>query len=623
MRRRVALAVALGLVVACGRDALPPKITIEQVVTELAPPLAPDARVEGVPPGDVRRAVLQPGYRAGCGAPHDALVTPPGAAVRFRLEVPPDGVLRFSAGVDGDKERHPEQSGIGFRITVDGREAFTRLVNPARTRFDRCWIDGQVDLRSWAGKSVDAVFETRADRAGRPLAGTAGWSRVRLVRQEQRERQVAGAGPSVLLLLVDTLRADQLGIYGATPSPSPALDAFAARGLVFDLAVAQASWTMPAVASILSGLHPRSHGAVGADVDEGDGQAGAGTLLPDGVVTIAETAEDAGVTTFGVSTNLLISHASNMAQGFETFLELPFDQKTRDYAPAATVNAQFLDWLRRERQHRFFAYLHFMEPHGPYAPPARYRPAPPAGIRGDLAAGWIQDYARAVNERRAAPPSATEVTYLRQLYDGDIRSWDEQFGALVGELERAGVLDRTIIVIMADHGEEFLEHGNLEHGGHLYDETVHIPLVIVGPGIPAGRRTDIAQGIDVLPTVSAFLGARAPAGLSGRNLLAPGSAGDVVSEIVSGFGDDGEGRGTIALRAGNWKLIRSGSGDVLELYDLATDPGEHTNLAATAPQTAALGARLDRWAAGAPTPPRTAARDPGLHEKLRQLGYVQ
>jgi arylsulfatase A-like enzyme len=621
--RRGTLLIALGLIAACGRDALPPKITIEQVVTELAPPLAPGASVTGVAAEDVRRAVLQPGYRAGCGAPHDALVTPPGAAVHFRLQVPPDGVLRFSAGVDGDKQHHPDLSGVDFRVTVDGTEAFARLVNPAARRLDRCWIDGEVDLRSRAGKTVDVVFETRADRTGHPLAGTAGWSRVRLARQDERQRQVASVGPNVLLLLVDTLRADQLGIYGASPSPSPALDAFAARGLVFDVAVGQASWTMPAVASIFSGLHPRSHGAVGADVDDGNGQAGYGTLLPDGVVTIAETAEDAGVTTFGVSTNLLISRASNLAQGFETFLELPFDQKTRDYAPAADVNAQFLDWLRRERQYRFFAYLHYMEPHGPYAPPARFRPAPPAGMRSDLAAGWIQDYGRAVNEGRVAAPAPAEVAYLRQLYDGDIRSWDEQFGALTAELERQGLLDRTIVVVVADHGEEFLEHGNLEHGGHLYDETVHIPLVIVGPGIPAGRRTDTAQGIDLLPTIAGLLGAQTPAGLSGRNLLATTMAGDIVSEIVSGFGDDGAGRGTIALRAGNWKLIRSGAADSLELYDLATDPGEHTNLAATDPQATALGARLDRWAAGAPAPPQTAARDPGLHEKLRQLGYVQ
>src|SRR5262249_59942129 len=158
---------------------------------------------------------------------------------------------------------------------------------------------GSVDVQRWAGRSVDVVLETRAEHPDRTPAGMPGWSRVRLVRQERADRERASAGPSVLLLLVDTLRADQLGVYGARPSPSPALDAFAARGVVFDVAVGQASWTMPAVASIFTGLHPRSHGAVGGDADDGHGHghSGSGTLLPAGVVTIAETAERAGVTT--------------------------------------------------------------------------------------------------------------------------------------------------------------------------------------------------------------------------------------------------------------------------------------------------------------------------------------
>jgi arylsulfatase A-like enzyme len=620
MRRAVVL-IGLGLLVACSRDALPPQLTTEQVITDLAPPLAPGASVEGPSAAGVRRAVLQPGYHAGCGAPRDALVAPPGTTLRFHVDVPPDGVVRFSTGVEGDKQRHPDFGGADFRVMVDGKNAYARVVNPATRRLDRCWIDGTVDLRAWAGRSVDIAFETRAERPDHPLAGTVGWSHVRLVRQQQRDRQVAGQGPNVLLLLVDTLRADRLGIYGANPSPSPALDRFAARGLVFDVAVGQASWTMPAVASIFSGLHPRSHGAIGGDVDEGQSNAGGGTLLPDSVVTIAETAEDVGVTTFGLSTNLIVSSASNLAQGFETFLEMPFDQKMQDYVHASVVNQRFLDWVERESRLRFFAYLHYMEPHGPYSPPAHLRPEPPPDIREDLARGWVQDVALAVNENRLPPPSAAVVTYLRKLYDGDIRSWDDDFGALIERLAADGILDRTIVVITADHGEEFLEHGNLTHGGHLYEETVHIPLIIVGPGIPVGRRTDMAQGIDLLPTIAAMLGAPVPPGLSGRDLVATRTAGDVVSEIVGGFGDGGQGS-TVALRTPRWKLIRLPDGST-ELYDLENDPGEHTNLAATSEETAALGARLDRWASTAPPPPHTAATDPTLRAKLRQLGYVE
>src|SRR5262245_52753785 len=617
MRRRRALVALAGLLAVSGCDRLPSRMTIEQVVAELKP-----AAPSGGPSDAEVRRVLQPGDRAGGGAPRPALVAPLGTPLTARVQVPESTVLRFSAGVEGEKRRDTSRSGIEFRVSVDGREAYRERINPAESRRDRRWFDGAIDLAPWRGKSVDVVFETRAEDASRAVAGTAGWSHLRVVQETRRERQRADAGVNVILMLVDTLRADRLGIYGASPSPSPALDAFAARGLVFDVMVSQASWTMPAVASIFTGLHPRSHGAVGPDVHEGDHDAGGGTILADGVTTIAELAQQAGVTTFGVSSNMLVSRATNLAQGFETFAELPFDRDRRDYAPASAVNQEFLDWLPKARDLRFFAYLHYMEPHGPYAPPAPLRPAPPEGIRADLAAGWVQDFARNFDRGQVGPPSAPAIAHLRKLYDGDIRSWDDAFGALVSTLAARGVLDRTIIIVVADHGEEFFEHGKLTHGAHLYDETVHIPLVLVGPGIAAGRRQDMAPQIDLPPLVTALLGASTPAGLSGRDLFTTRDGVDAVSEIVSGFGDDGAGAGTVSLRTPRWKMIRPAGGAV-ELYDLAADPGESTNLGPDAPETAALAARLDRWASAAPRPPQTEETDPGLRKRLRQLGYVE
>jgi arylsulfatase A-like enzyme len=611
---------ALVLLAACGDGAPPPEITIEHVVSAIAPPLAPGAVVAEPSPGAVRRDVLQPGDRAGNGGPRDAVVAPPPAQLRFRLDVPPDAVLHFSAGVEGERRRDTSRGGVEFRVVVDGKEAFADTLNPAYTRHDRRWVDAAVDLQPWGGRTVDVTLETRAEDPGRPLAGTAGWSHVRMLRKERVVRQRANDGPNVLLVLVDTLRADRLGIYGAGSGTSAALDRFAARGLVFDVAVAQSSWTMPSVASIFTGLHPRSHGAVGPDVQDATGDAG-GTLLADDVVTLAELAQEAGVSTVGVSSNMLVSRGTNLAQGFETFVELPYDPKQKDHAPASAVNRAFLDWLRRARDVRFLAYLHYMDVHGPYWPPAN-RPAPPAGMRSDLAVGFIQDFARKMNAGELPPPPPAHVEYLRALYDEDIRGWDKEFGLLIRDLAAQGVLDHTVVVVVADHGEEFLEHGNLTHGGHLYEESVHVPLVIVGPGVAPGRRSDIAQGIDLLPTISGLLGLSVPRGLSGRDVLTTHTADGVVSEIVSGFGGDGAGSGTVALRTARWKLIRP-PGPALELYDLATDPGEHTNVAANAPESATLAASLDRWAGIAPPPPRMAGSDPSLRRKLRQLGYIE
>ena len=601
---------------------LPPQVTIEHVVEELAPPLASGAVVEEPAVGAVHRAVIAPCKFQGVGEFRDSLVAPPPARVRFRLNIPPDARLHFGVAVEGGNRRTPELSGVEFRVTVDGRVAFDDVVNPAVTRKDRHWIDSGIDLRPWANRAVDVVLETRATDPARALAGTAAWSRVRLLREERQERQRAGAGPNLLVLLVDTLRADSLGIYGVTPSPSPNLDRFAARGLVFDPAVSQASWTMPAVASIFTGLYPRSHGAVGPDIDHGD-YAWSGTMLPNEVVTFAELAQQAGITTFGASASLVVGRGTNFSQGFETFVELPGVEKPHNQAPASAVNREFLDWLRRARGLRFLAYLHYMEPHGPYAPPAELRPPPPPGIRGILARGVIYDVAPAVNARRMPPPSPAEVEYLHRLYTGDVQSWDRELGTLLQQLDTLGLLDDTVVVVTADHGEEFLEHGNLAHGDHLYEETLRVPLVIVGPGVPSGRRQDLAQGIDLLPTLAGLLKLSVPPALPGRDLLATQTAGDAIAEIVTDFGNNGAGRGIVALRTERWKLIRSAAGDSVELYDLANDPSERTNVAALHPEAAALATRLDRWVAAAAPPPPARAGDAALRDKLRQLGYVR
>jgi arylsulfatase A-like enzyme len=617
MRLRAVVA-ALALLAACRRDALPPQVTVEEVVAELAPPLAAGAAVDEPTPGAVHPDVLHPGQsRPGEGS-RLSLVTPPPSKVTLRLDVPPDALLRFSVGVAGVTERESGKSGVEFRVVVDGRERFRETLHPAARRRHRQWIDGSVDLHGESGRTVAAVLETRAEDPHLPLAGTPGWSHVRLVRQTSHERQRATAGhPNLLVLLVDTLRADRLGIYGADPSPSPTLDRLASRGLVFEDSVSQSSWTMPSVASILTGLHPRSHGAPGMWGTGGDARPEAG-FLADDLVTWPELAQRAGLTTVAVSANPLMSRATNLAQGFETLVELPWGSTTDEWSPASDVNRLFLDWLDQHRAWRFVAYLHYMEPHDPYWPPESMRPPPPAGLRPLVAQGRV---AKAVRTKGAPPLSPVEVEYLRGLYNGEVRAWDEQLGNLLRGLETAGVLDSTIVIVTADHGEEFLEHGRMRHGSHLYEESIRVPLVLAGPGIPVGRRSDTAQGIDVLPTIAGILGLTPPATLPGRDLLATQTGRDVVSETPSGLTAEGAPTDVVSLRAGHWKLIRTMATGTDELYDLAADPGEHASDPSNG-DAKALGDRLATWLAGAPAAPRTTGTDPGLHDKLRALGYV-
>jgi arylsulfatase A-like enzyme len=618
MRGRLLLALVAGTLVAAvawwrRSEPIPLRLPERLVVEDEIAGFAPEgAQVGPIRPGDPLRGA----------GPRRALLAPPGTRLVWRVAVPSDAVLYLSLGVEGPGRRDPDLGGIRFAVRVDGRQMFTRVVNPAATRRDRRWFAERVELPAATGDGPrELEFSTEAVDPSRPPAGTPGWNQVRLVRETSRERQQARPdAPSVIVVLVDTLRADRLGCYGAPETPSPTLDALAAKGVLFEHAVAQSSWTMPSVASLMSGLHPRSHGAWGSrtnrDQDDATGQ-----LLAHAANTWAEAAAHAGITTIGVSANPLVSRETNLAQGFETFVELPWDAEGRNWAPASAVNDAFLRWLAANPGVRFAAHLQYMEPHDPYTPAN----APPAGagVRAPIAAGWVRDLANQVNWRTAPPLPAAEIAHLRTLYDAEIRTWDAELARLLAGLDTLGVRGSTLVVVTADHGEEFQEHGRLTHGSHLYEETVHVPLVVAGPGIRPARRADLAQGIDLFPTLAARLGLPLPPGLPGRDLLAGGAAGPVFSETVRGIAPDGSRIELLAARRGRWKLVRTPALDRTELYDLAEDPGEQQNRWGEAPEGAELAALLAAFQASAAPAPPADGGDPAFHEKLRALGYAQ
>jgi len=604
--RRLATLVFAALIAGCRRDTLPERIRIEEPVLDLA---AAGRDAEGQP---LAVGGITPHRgEGGAGGHRRALLAPADGALRFRVRIPPDAALRFGVGVDARATRP-----VRFAVAVDGRELFSRAVDQSRRRGQR-WFDERVALPAGAGREVEIALVTHG--------ADAGWSPVRVVRERFVDRQAADAlHPNVLVLLVDTLRADRLGCYGADPSPTPTLDALAGGGRVFADNVAQAAWTMPSVASIMTGLHPRSHGVLGgpepgAAADDRDW-----AFLPSALPTIAGTASAAGITTVGVSANPLVSRGTNLAHGFETFVDVPIDRRTHHWATAGDVNAAFLDWLRANRGHRFLGYLHFMEPHDPYTPPDDLRPTPPPGIRPRLVAGDIVAFAEAIDWHGAPPLPESDVRWLRTLYDAEVRSWDRALASLIGGLDAAGIRSSTVIVVTADHGEEFQEHGRLKHGSQLFEESIRTPLVIQGPGIATGRTTTQTQGIDVFPTVAALLGATPPATLPGRDVLAATDAPPpAFLETRAGPGDGGPSIDLLAVRSDGWKLVRDPVTGRTQLFDLAHDPTEHNELSATSPEGAPLAARLDHWLEAAPSPPRADGADSALRQKLRALGYLQ
>lgn len=437
------------------------------------------------------------------------------------------------------------------------------------------------------------------------------------------ERPVAGwRPPNIVLYLVDTLRADHLGVYGYERPVSPQLDAFAAGAVVFDNAYAQSGWTKTSVTSILTGLSPLSHRVL----LRADG-------LPPELPTLQAMLHGAGYQTLGVTTNPTITVELGFARGFDHFVPLYREQLADGQAARAErVNEEFFGWLDgRAGGAPFFAYLHTMDPHDPYTPPEPYRSRFASNLKTPLDTPRHETM-MATLARHPDLEEADLVSDLIGLYDGEIAANDEQFGRLLRELDRRGLAADTLIVFVSDHGEEFRDHGYWGHGHSLYREILHVPLVIRLPGSKAGGRrvARAVQHVDLLPTLLAVAEVAPPPDIAGQSLLAelqgltgPGEERPVLSYLRLDAFD------MISLiRAGRHLLSRQPQkpDSAFELYDLRHDPAESRQLGSAEPLWAghllgllkAESLRLHRELV-VPQPPI----DKETEARLQALGYVR
>ena len=607
------------------RFRLPPRIRIEEGLVDLAASFRHANVVEEHADDPVRLGGIGPGFHLSvAGGYRQGIVAPASAVVRFRPRVPAGAKLTFAVGVERKDDQVRQPAAVRFTVEVDGRARFVRVLDPGTRRDDRVWVDAAIDLGVAEEREMEIALRT--EPVGDASLAVPAWSHVRLVRETWRERQAAGPGaPNVIVLLVDTLRAGDLGCYGARPSPSPTLDRLAAGGRLFTQAIAQAPWTLPSVTSLFTGRDPSSHGVVGGQrVDAKDGGYTADrAFLADTIPTFAEEASAAGITTMAVVTNALVSRRTNLSRGFETFVELDWAKSRRGWPPAAEVNRTFLAWLAENRDRRFLAYLHYMDVHDPYTPPPTHRPAPPPGIRQGIADGKSAEFAVRINEHGDDPLPAADVEYLRQLYDGEIAGWDDELARLLDGLDRAGLRQSTAIVVTADHGEEFQEHGMLSHRPHVYEECVRVPLVVAGPGVAPGRVTAQVQGVDLFPTLAALMGFRVPPGLRGENVLAAPETRPAFIETAKGRTLARVETPLVAVRLPGWKLIEAPVLGEYELYDLSADPEERHDVFAGNPEAARLAGLIADWRAHLAAPPSPAGSRPDVLEKMRELGYVE
>jgi arylsulfatase A-like enzyme/tetratricopeptide (TPR) repeat protein len=401
--------------------------------------------------------------------------------------------------------------------------------------------------------------------------------------------------PNVILVTMDTTRADHLACYGYRDIRTPTLDALAGRGVLFEQAATATPLTLPSHCTIMTGMYPTYHGV----------RVNGNTALSDEQTTAAEVFAGQGYRTGAFIAAFVLDGRWGLKQGFEHYDD-QFDlmkYKHLDLGevqrPGNEVMDAALAWLEEKKSEPFFAWIHLYDPHVPYAPPQPY--ASEYGGRGPAG-----------------------------LYDGEIAFMDSQIGRCVAWLERNGLDKSTVMVLVADHGEGLGSHGEGTHGYFVYDYALHVPFIAVTPfAALQGRRVASEVGtVDVFPTLLALAGLAPPLKVQGRSLLPlmfhPGRRDDVpaygeamASNIQFGWSP------IHALRTPGWKYI-----DVprAELYDLVRDPDEQANVLASHPEVARrMKAELDRIMAetsvGAPKP-QAANLDKETMERLSALGYV-
>lgn len=370
--------------------------------------------------------------------------------------------------------------------------------------------------------------------------------------------------PNIVLYVVDTVRADRLGVYGYGKPTSPRLDAFAADAVLFENAYAQSSWTRPAVASLFTGLLPPAHRTVGRR-----------SVLPEDAVTLAEILAAHGYEGLGLVRNPNVGRAFGFAQGFARFRS---EDRERDETMLDRVRL----WLdeRQDAEAPFFLFLHAIDPHGPYDPAPEFEET--------FEAGGAPEHYRTVRyllqlNRGEVEPEPETAEALSRLYDAEVAQNDRAFGELLDELEARGLSEDAAVIYVSDHGEEFAEHGRWEHGLSLYEEVLRVPLVMRLPGVPARTIETPAQHIDLLPTLLGYLGIEPPPN-DGRDLLAPRRRGDAPVDVYAHLDVDGH-RAASMIR-GRFKLVLPQSpsqGTAPMLFDLEADPGELEDLAADRP----------------------------------------
>jgi len=461
----------------------------------------------------------------------------------------------------------------------------------------------------------------------------------------------AAARPNVLFVSLDTVRADHMSVYGYERATTPNLQTFAQDASVYDHAISVADMTLASHASMFTGQYPRRHGAH-YQPSQPLGQA-----MPD-VPTLAELLSANGYASAGVVANYAYLHPLfGFQRGFQRYdyrapvqlfdpndtfylrnavrraadLLLPMEQFDRLCRSAGEINSEVFPMLQELAQQKnpFFLFVNYMDTHAPRMPPAPFKDRFPGRDPRMTSQSYYATVKDVMRQKRHLSPHERES--MLALYDGSMAYLDDQVGQLILQLKKLGVYENTLIVITSDHGEAFGERDLMEHSVSVYQDQISVPLLIKFPQSHEGRRVEeTVSHVDLLPTILSVAGLPLPQGIQGIDVRQPtaGVSRTVMSESFRNamFVDWNKrfNRTESAIISGTMKLILSTTGK-RELYDLALDPEERTNLEATTTGVATdLSQQLTAWIkAVAPPAQAQAASGRGNIQRLKSLGYVQ
>jgi choline-sulfatase len=419
--------------------------------------------------------------------------------------------------------------------------------------------------------------------------------------------------PNVLVLVIDCLRTDHVGINGYHRQTTPAIDSLAAEGVSFTQAISPSSWTRPTMPALLTGLYPSENGLIELERDENGGVIG--PIMSPEVDTLAEKLKRAGYATALFGEQFQLSHRFGLAQGFDVY--------KNQIGGAERIHRRFTGWLDEAKPGRFFTLLHYFDIHWPYCPPPSARGS---FGRAEGTIDFCRQSRKLRRQIRHGEVTVTEADRLNMiaLYDEELLYLDRMLADFFYDLRQRGLWDDLLIILTSDHGEEFLEHGSVGHKNSLYEELIRVPLVIKPPADwPMEKRgvlnDALVESLDLTATIEEAAGL--PVTSSSESLvpwLVQPREAQPRDFTVS------ESHAFVAVRTTQSKLILSRTGSEEVLYDLEADPAETKNLAPERPdEVERLKGFLARWQSGLRvTEPLREAVDDRTQKGLRAIGYL-